>query len=94
VVGRFSLLRIRRAPSACTDCSLCDKPCPVGIEPSKAQPFVSTDCIGCMDCVATCPVRGALSVGTRVSLGMPNRIRKADLREPVRREPASAGKEK
>jgi len=94
VVGRFSLLRIRRTPSACTDCTLCDKPCPVGIEPSKATPFVSSDCIGCMDCVATCPVRGALSVGTRVSLGLPNRIQKADLTEPARREPAATGKEK
>ncbi|MFZ0529228.1 MAG: 4Fe-4S binding protein, partial [Propionicimonas sp.] len=94
VVGRFSLLRIRRAPSACTDCTLCDRPCPVGIEPSKAKPFVSSDCIGCMDCVATCPVRGALSVDTRIPLGLPNRIQPADLSGTVRREPASTGKEK
>jgi NapH/MauN family ferredoxin-type protein len=93
VVGRFSLLRIRRSPSACTDCTLCDKPCPVGIEPSKAKPFVSPDCIGCMDCVATCPVRGALTVGSIVPLGLPNRIRKEDLTTSARREPASTGKE-
>ena len=62
VVGRFSLLRLRRSAVTCTDCTLCDKPCPVGIEPSKAKPFVSSDCIGCMDCVATCPVPGALTL--------------------------------
>ena len=94
VVGRFSLLRIRRTPSACTDCTLCDKPCPVGIEPSKAKPFVSSDCIGCMDCVATCPVRGALSIDTRVPLGLPSRIPQTDLTAPTRRAPATSGKEK
>ncbi|MGV8909032.1 MAG: 4Fe-4S binding protein [Propionicimonas sp.] len=94
VVGRFSLLRIRRTPSACTDCTLCDKPCPVGIEPSKASPFVSSDCIGCMDCVATCPVRGALSIDTRVPLGLPNRVRQADLTGTARKEPARTAREK
>jgi len=74
VLSRFSLLRIRRAPTTCTDCSLCDKACPVGIEPSKAAPMVSPDCIGCMDCVTTCPVRGALGVDAPVLLGTPIRI--------------------
>jgi len=94
VVGRFSLLRIRRAPAACTDCTLCDKPCPVGIQPSKATPFVSSDCIGCMDCVATCPVRGALSIDTRVPLGLPNRVRPTDLTGTAHRESARSAKEK
>lgn len=71
VVGHLSLGRIRRAPSTCTDCTLCDRPCPVGIEPSKAGPFVSTDCIGCMDCLTACPVKGALTMDTPVLLGFP-----------------------
>ncbi len=70
VLGRFSLMRIRRAPAACTDCGLCDKPCPVGIEPSKAQPFADTDCVGCMDCLTACPVKGALRMDAPVLLGM------------------------
>jgi NapH/MauN family ferredoxin-type protein len=73
IVSRFSLLRIRRSPSACTDCTLCDRPCPVGIAPSKAKPFVSTDCIGCLDCVAACPVKGALHLEGPVLLGFPLR---------------------
>lgn len=92
VVGGFSLLRIRRAPAACTDCTLCDRPCPVGIEPSKARPFVSADCIGCMDCVATCPVRGALTVGARIPLGLPDRAGQSDPAGTGRREPARSGK--
>jgi NapH/MauN family ferredoxin-type protein len=62
VLGRFSFLRIRRDADTCTDCTLCDRPCPVGITVSKAAPTVSPDCIGCLDCVTTCPVRGALTI--------------------------------
>lgn len=71
VLGFLSLGRIRRAPATCTDCTLCDKACPVGIEPAKASPLVSTDCIGCMDCLTTCPVKGALRMDTPVLLGFP-----------------------
>lgn len=71
VLGLFSLTRIRRSTNACTDCTLCDRPCPVGIEPSKARPMVSTDCIGCLDCVAACPVKGALTLNAPVALGLP-----------------------
>ncbi len=73
ITSRFSLLRIRRSSQACTSCTVCDRPCPVGIEPSKAMPFVSTDCIGCLDCVAACPVKGALRVEGPVLLGLPVR---------------------
>ncbi len=73
LVGHLSFLRIRRTPNTCTDCTLCNRTCPVGIEPSKARPFVSTDCIGCMDCVTACPVKGALGVDGPVLLGVPVR---------------------
>lgn len=62
MLGRFSILRIRRSASACTDCNPCNKPCPVGIDVAKANPTVSADCIGCLECVATCPKSGALEV--------------------------------
>jgi NapH/MauN family ferredoxin-type protein len=62
ILGRFSILRIRRSASACTDCNLCNKPCPVGIDVARAAPVVSADCIGCLECVATCPKAGALEV--------------------------------
>lgn len=62
VLSHFSVLRIRRVASSCTDCNLCNKPCPVGIDVAKANPTVSADCIGCLECVATCPKAGALDV--------------------------------
>ncbi|MBK9695910.1 MAG: 4Fe-4S binding protein [Propionibacteriaceae bacterium] len=94
VVGRFSLLRLRRSAVTCTDCTLCDKPCPVGIEPSKAKPFVSSDCIGCMDCVATCPVPGALTLRAPVLLGIPSLSRSPEPDQSrTRRQSAHVQKE-
>ncbi|HSO70048.1 MAG TPA: 4Fe-4S binding protein [Arachnia sp.] len=69
VVGHLSFLRIRRTAATCTDCTLCDRPCPVGLSVSTSNPKVSTDCIGCMDCVTTCPVPGALKLDGPVFLG-------------------------
>jgi ferredoxin len=71
ILNRFSIMRIRRSAPTCTDCKLCDKACPVGIEPALAKPFVSTDCVGCMDCLTTCPVKGALKLDAPVLLGFP-----------------------
>jgi len=90
ILSRFSLVRIRRSPQVCTDCTMCDKTCPVGIEPSKAKPFVSTDCIGCMDCVAACPVKGALRVEGPVLLGFPV-LKETERASASPRERVSAG---
>lgn len=62
VLSHLSILRIRRSAAACTDCNLCNTPCPVGIDVATANPTVSADCIGCLECVATCPTGGALEV--------------------------------
>ena len=62
LVSHVSLLRIRRTESTCKSCALCARPCPVGIAVEKAAPLVSTNCIGCLACVETCPRHGALEV--------------------------------
>lgn len=89
VLGRFSLLRIRRSPAACTDCTLCDVACPVAVRPSAAAPLVSPDCVGCMDCVTTCPVRGALQVQAPVLVGLTPR---ASAEPPARTRRTASGK--
>ena len=61
LLGRFSLLRIRRAESACKSCQLCNRPCPVRLNVAESR-AVSSNCIGCLACVESCPRPGALSV--------------------------------
>ena len=61
LLGRFSLLRIRRSGDACKSCAICEKPCPVKL-PVATVNTVSSDCIGCLNCVEACPRHGALEV--------------------------------
>lgn len=61
LLSKFSLLRIRRAESACKSCQLCTRPCPMKLDVANAK-IVSSDCIGCLACVDTCPRQGALEV--------------------------------
>jgi NapH/MauN family ferredoxin-type protein len=61
LLGKFSLLRIRRTDMACKGCSLCERPCPVKL-PVATATVISSDCIGCLACVDTCPRHDALNV--------------------------------
>jgi polyferredoxin len=62
VLGHLSLFRIRRNEATCMGCALCDAPCPVGINVAEASPAVSTDCVGCLNCMDACPKQGTLTV--------------------------------
>ena len=62
LLGNLSLLRIRRDAARCSDCAICNVPCPVKIDVAQADSAVSADCIGCLECVEACPREGALSV--------------------------------
>lgn len=61
LLGKFSLLRIRRIDSACKGCSLCERPCPIKL-PVATATVISSNCIGCLACVDTCPRHDALAV--------------------------------
>jgi len=65
LLGLFSWAspsRIRRDPATCVDCGLCDKACPSRLPVATKLRILSPDCTGCMDCVAACPVKGALAM--------------------------------
>jgi NapH/MauN family ferredoxin-type protein len=61
LTGKFSLLRIRRTETMCKGCALCERPCPVKLPVASAS-VISSNCIGCLACVDTCPRPGALEV--------------------------------
>lgn len=62
ILGHFSILRIRRSAASCKNCAICETSCPVGIAVASASPRLSTNCIGCLDCVQACPRSGALEI--------------------------------
>ncbi|MCJ7627573.1 MAG: 4Fe-4S dicluster domain-containing protein, partial [Longimicrobiales bacterium] len=53
-----------RNADPCVNCGLCDKACMARLPVSKGDEVMSPECTGCLDCVAVCPVKGALEVRT------------------------------
>jgi hypothetical protein len=78
LLGNVSLLRIRREPSQCKGCAVCNVSCPVKIDVAKADTAVSANCIGCLACVESCPRHGALSVTLGPALPKILRLRKKE----------------
>jgi len=60
--GWFSPVRVTREESACKACGLCSRKCPVGLDVATTTSVSHPDCMGCLECVASCPVKGALEV--------------------------------
>ena len=58
--GKFAPFSIRRNIDLCTDCKACDRVCLSGVKPSAALKVSDTRCNRCLECVAACPVSGAL----------------------------------
>ena len=51
--NKFSLYQLNFTPSACVDCGLCERECPMDIEVRKN--LNSVECIRCGRCKAVCP---------------------------------------
>lgn len=70
--SRIGLLRIRRDSAKCTDCGLCDRACPHGLQASSAPAVVSGECTLCLECRAACPTQGSLSVSAPAGAVLPS----------------------
>lgn len=65
LLGIFSWLsptRIIRNSGPCVDCGLCDRACMARLPVSRSKAIRSPECTGCLDCLAVCPVGGALEL--------------------------------
>jgi ferredoxin len=62
LVSWMSPARIRREPASCIDCGLCDAACGAALPVSRKLTIRSPECVGCLDCVAACPVQEALGM--------------------------------
>jgi polyferredoxin len=63
----LSLTKIKREPSTCTMCGLCDDSCPEGIKVSEYETVNHVDCNLCTDCVYSCPVNNTLTISGKKS---------------------------
>ena len=63
-VSLFSPLKVTRDAASCIDCSLCSKVCPSRLPVERLSRVSSDECVGCLSCVAACPVTRALRVET------------------------------
>lgn len=62
VVALAGPLRIRRDRQSCIDCRKCEKVCPGSIRVAEKESVGSPECLGCLECVAACPVEDCLAV--------------------------------
>ena len=62
IVGKFSPTYLQREESTCTNCKICTKACPMGLNVHSAKTIQSADCIACLECVGACPQNGTLEV--------------------------------
>jgi Pyruvate/2-oxoacid:ferredoxin oxidoreductase delta subunit len=69
--SRFGLTRIKRDDSACLDCGMCARVCPMAIPVDKVSEVTAARCLSCMNCVEACPGRssGAVHWGPPRRLG-------------------------
>ncbi len=68
LLGLASLVspqHVRRDPATCNDCRACTRACPVEIPVHARLRVLSTECTGCMSCVAACTVPDCLGITRR-----------------------------
>jgi len=66
LTNRISLFSIRRKPSGCTGCKLCDNKCPMNIDVSEKSIVRDSQCISCMRCISqsACPVKDTVAMSS------------------------------
>lgn len=57
-------LRVSRDERSCINCKKCEKVCPGSIRVANQKTVTSPECLGCLECLAACPVNDCLQLTT------------------------------
>jgi polyferredoxin len=55
LLGRFSILRLKKDPEKCTNCSLCLQACQGAASPMPGEEWDASECMFCFNCFNACP---------------------------------------
>lgn len=70
VASLFSPQRVVRDPDTCNDCRACTRACPAEIPVHARGSVWTSECVGCMSCVAACTVPDCLTSTRRAKRGL------------------------
>lgn len=62
--------RVVRDPATCNDCQACSRACPAQIPVHRRASVWTSECTGCLSCVAACTVPDCLTANRRGKRGM------------------------
>ncbi len=62
ILAWFGPAKIRRDQDTCINCKRCEKSCPGSIRVAEKEIVHSPECLGCLECVAACPVKDCLQL--------------------------------
>lgn len=67
LLSRLGPVYLKREGDFCKGCAICTKDCPMGLNVHEATTIKHPDCIGCLECIGSCPRSGALEL----KIGLP-----------------------
>lgn len=67
ILSKLSPIAVKRDQDLCINCGKCTKVCPGGIQVETKTIINSAECIGCTQCIESCPVSDCLTLTDRLS---------------------------
>ncbi|SDL14974.1 4Fe-4S binding domain-containing protein [Maridesulfovibrio ferrireducens] len=67
ILSKLSPVAVKRDQDLCIDCGKCTKVCPGGIQVDTMTTVNSAECVGCTQCIGSCPVPDCLTLTDRLS---------------------------
>lgn len=67
IFNLFRIFKIRRSPSTCISCKICDRACPMNINISSNNSVLNHQCISCLKCTSenNCPIESTVEFSTK-----------------------------